>query len=112
MEEEATEAHRPFAPRVPFLSPKAAIETQKGVLDACKNTHNSALLHETKLLLCHFRPVENRSSDKKGTFRHGYCQKKSAGGVTKKGHSFISCAFIEDFSYHDPCGVDLEKKSR
>jgi hypothetical protein len=111
MEEGPTEALTPFAPRVPFLSPKA-IETQKGVLDACKNTHNSALLHEKKLLLCHFRPVENRSSDKKGTFRHGYCQKKSAGGVTKKGHSFISCAFIKDFSYHDPCGVDLEKKSR
>jgi hypothetical protein len=48
MEEGPTEALTPFAPRVPFLSPKA-IETQKGVLDACKNTHNSALLHEKKL---------------------------------------------------------------
>jgi hypothetical protein len=66
MEEGPTEALTPLAPRVPFLSPKA-IETQKGVLDACKNTDNSALLHEKKLLLCHFRPVENRSSDKKGT---------------------------------------------
>ena len=90
-------ALKPFAARVPFLSPNAAIEVRERAWEPLKTTRNNSLLHQIKLFLYYFTAEKNRYSDKKGTPGYRWCQKKSTGGVTKKGRILISCRLLADF---------------